>query len=63
METRVYTILEVAGMLGISRSYAYEMVRQGVIPSIKLGERKRVIPKETFLRWINESATTNEKKP
>ena len=53
METMVYTIKEVAVLLGISRSYAYEMVRQGVIPSIKLGEKKRVIPKKTFVEWLN----------
>ena len=30
-------------MLGVSRSYAYELVRQGVLPCMRLG-RRIVIP-------------------
>ena len=47
MEKLVYSIQEVANLLGISRSYAYELVRNGTIPALVLG-RKRVIPKEKF---------------
>lgn len=32
MEKMVYSIQEVAELLGISRSYAYELVRKGTIP-------------------------------
>ena len=59
MEKLVYSIQEAADLLGISRSYAYELVRNGTIPALVLG-RKRVIPKEKFITWVNEN--TNEKK-
>ena len=52
MEKLVYSIQEVANLLGISRSYAYELVRNGTIPALVLG-RKRVIPKEKFVEWLN----------
>ena len=52
MEKLVYSIQEVAELLGISKSYAYELVRRGTIPSLKLG-KKRVIPKEKFKNWVN----------
>ncbi len=52
MEKMVYSIQEVANLLGISRSYAYELVRKGTIPALTLG-KKRVIPKEKFAEWIN----------
>lgn len=52
MEKIVYTIQEAAEMLGISRSYAYELVRNGTIPVLELG-KKRVIPKEKFNKWLN----------
>ena len=52
MEKLVYSIQEVANLLGISRSYAYELVRNGTIPALVLG-RKRVIPKEKFITWVN----------
>ena len=52
MEKLVYSIQEVAELLGISRSYAYELVRKGEIPVLRLG-KKRVVPKEKFTRWVN----------
>ena len=52
MEKLVYSIQEVAELLGISRSYAYELVRKGEIPVLMLG-KKRVVPKEKFYRWVN----------
>lgn len=54
MERMVFSIQEVAEMLGISKSYAYELVRNGTIPALQLG-RKRVIPKEEFKKWINRN--------
>ena len=39
MERLTYTVTEVAHLLGISRSSAYEAVRRGEIPSITLGHR------------------------
>lgn len=59
MEKMVYTIKEVAGLLGISQSYAYEMVRKGVIPSLQVGS-KRVIPKTKFNTWVNGDQTNKK---
>lgn len=52
MEKLVYSVQEAAELLGISKSYAYELVRNGTIPVLELG-KKRVIPKEKFNNWIN----------
>lgn len=52
MEKLVYSIQEVAELLGISRSYAYELVRNGTIPALVLG-KKWVVPKEKFNNWVN----------
>lgn len=52
MEKMVYSTQEVAELLGISRSYAYELVRNGTIPSLELG-KKRLVPKQRFVEWIN----------
>lgn len=53
MEKLVYSIQEVAELLGLSRSYTYQLVRNGTIPFIQLGN-KRIIPKEKFNNWLNE---------
>ena len=50
---RTYTVPEVAEMLGISRSTAYECVRRGEIPSLKLAGRV-VIPRMAFEAFLGE---------
>ena len=52
MEKLVYSVPEIAELLGISRSYAYELVRNGTIPAIVLG-KKRVVSKKKFENLIN----------
>lgn len=42
LETAVYTVEEVAQLLRIGRSSAYEAVRRGQIPALRLGRRLRV---------------------
>ena len=51
-ERAVYTVPEVAIMLGVSRSTGYELVHQGVIPAERLG-RRLVVPKARFDAWLN----------
>lgn len=47
----VLTVEETARFLRIGRSVAYELVRTGVIPSIRLGKLIR-IPRDTLLNWL-----------
>ncbi len=46
-------VLEVAKVLRIARSRAYELVGSGEIPSIRIGRSVRVSRKELD-RWIEE---------
>lgn len=46
-----YTVTEVAELLGISRSSAYECVRRGEIPALTLG-RRVVIPRRALERLL-----------
>ena len=45
------TVEEAAALLGISRNSAYEAVRRGEIPSVRIGGRI-VIPRRRFLDWL-----------
>ncbi len=40
-----YTVAEAARALGISRGLAYEMTRQGGLPSLRLGQRRILVPR------------------
>lgn len=48
------SVEEAGRRLGIGRSLTYEMLRQGVIPSIRLGKRF-VIPEDRFERWRQDA--------
>lgn len=37
---------EVSQILNISRSFAYQLMRQGIIPTVKLGHSVRVRPED-----------------
>ena len=52
MELLTYSVEEVAEMLGIARNNAYERVRRGDIPSIRMG-RRLLIPRERFHALLN----------
>jgi excisionase family DNA binding protein len=46
-EPLVYSVPEVANLLGISRAFAYELVGRGEIPVMRLG-RRCLIPKSAL---------------
>lgn len=46
---------EVAATLGIARSLAYEMARDGRLPTIHIGKAVR-IPRRRLEAWIEERA-------
>jgi len=49
----VYTVDEAAELLGLSRNAAYEAVRRGDIPNIRIG-RRILVPKQRLDDMLNE---------
>lgn len=54
-EPAVLCVPEVARRLGISRSFAYELVSAGEIPSVRLG-RRVLVPVHQLRRLLGEVA-------
>lgn len=52
----VFTVAEVARYLRISRNRAYSAVRDGTIPSVRVGSRI-LIPVRELEAWLHRSAT------
>lgn len=48
------TVPEAAEMLGISRNFAYELVKQGELPVIKLGKKRLVIAKVALDKMLEK---------
>lgn len=55
-ERLVVTVEEAAGLLGISRGLAYEGVRQGTIPSVRIG-RRLLVPLEALRRLLEQAGS------
>ena len=49
---QTYTVEEAAEILGIGRNSAYEAVRRGEIPAIKIGKRV-LVPKAALDRMLS----------
>ena len=54
MERQTVTVEEAAQFLGISRSTAYEAVRRGELPVIRIG-RRYVVPRQALERMLSEA--------
>ena len=48
------SVQEIAIVLGISKTSAYELVRSNGFPVLKIGSRF-VVPKETFCEWVEQN--------
>ena len=48
------SVEEMASMLGISRSVAYQLIKEKGFPSIRVGERRVIIPVKSLERWLEE---------
>jgi excisionase family DNA binding protein len=59
----VVSIGEAASLLGVSRSFAYELVRRGELRVVRLG-RRQVVPKHALLELVgirpDERTSVNE---
>ena len=55
----VVTIAEAAKLLGISRSFAYVLVKRGELPVVRLGHRQ-LVPKESLSRLIESGTQQSE---
>jgi excisionase family DNA binding protein len=49
-----YTIEEAAKVLGVSKSYMYELTKHKDFPSMKIHGRKIVIPRKALEEWMQK---------
>jgi excisionase family DNA binding protein len=62
MDKLTYTITEVAELLGISRTSAYECVHRGEIPSLRLG-RRLLVTRAGFEQLLQSNSTGSNRAP
>ena len=47
------TVMEVAGLLGISRASAYELVKEKGFPKINVVHGRIIVPRDRFFEWLD----------
>lgn len=55
-ERKTYTVPEVARLLGISKAHAYELIRIGRVPAIRLG-RRILVPRRLLDGFLENGMT------
>jgi excisionase family DNA binding protein len=58
LDKRVYNVDEIADLLNISKGSAYELIKQGVFNTVRIGSAIRV-SKKSFDEWL-DSQSSNE---
>jgi excisionase family DNA binding protein len=58
----ILTVQEAAAFLRIGRTVAYEAIRTGAIPSVRIGKLIRV-PREALLTWIASQGQPDNPAP
>ncbi len=56
IEPAVYSVPEIAALLDINLPKAYELTRQPGFPAIQISNRRIVVPKAAFERWLEQAA-------
>lgn len=55
VERKTYNVPEVAAILGISKPAAYDLAASNGFPSIRIGERRIVVPCDAFEKWMTNA--------
>jgi excisionase family DNA binding protein len=61
-KSQTFTVEEAATAIGIGRNLAYEGVKAGTIPSIRVG-RRLVVPKAALARLLENPGGGNMRPP
>ena len=51
IESRCYTVQEIAKILNISTDAVYELIRRKLVPTLDVGTSKKLIPVKEFEEW------------
>ena len=57
MEKLVYSVPEMAQALGIGQNVAYALVAREDFPSVKIGNRRIVVPRAALDEWLARQST------
>ena len=54
------TVMDVAGLLGISRASAYELVKEKGFPKLNVVHGRIIVPRDGFFEWLDSRETSGK---
>lgn len=60
IEKLVYTVPEVASLLGISRPIAYDLANRADFPAIRISQKRIIVPADALRQWLDSKAANHE---
>ena len=60
-EKLTLSVTDAAKLLGISRTLAFSLCHSGVLPVIRLGERRLLVPKQALMELLKNPEKINSK--
>ncbi len=61
-EKLVYSAHDLADVLGICLPMVYQLMNRADFPTVKLGQRRRVVPRAAFENWLAQQAGQEAKQ-
>lgn len=55
----ILNVSDIAKILGISKANAYTLCHSSGFPATKAGERRMIIPKPAFVKWLENPTDWN----
>lgn len=59
MTKLVLTVVEAGRLMGCSRNKAYQLAKEGILPTRRIKGRI-IVPRDRFLAWLNEDPRDNQ---
>lgn len=56
-ESLVLNVPEAGKLLNVSRATAYDLARRGILPTLRLGPRRIVVPRRALERLLDEATS------
>jgi len=57
MEKLAVSVTEAARLLSVSKSTAYALIEQGLLPAVRVGEKRLIVPVKALEDWLEKQST------
>ena len=54
MEKLAVSVVEAARLISVSKSTAYALIEQGLLPAVRVGEKRLIVPVKSLQAWLEQ---------